>query len=430
VGRIILLSAMRGKGMPTLPQRASTTAAYHSTAGRATYISLDAGERAEVWKGHYTRPAQRVALGEDGCAIHLEEALIMSTHGIQRDPCCVFPADGKTVTKELFELKPVADGVYAAIAAPQYKVNSNAAVILTNDGVVVVDSHSKPSAARALYQEIRGLTQNPIHKLINTHFHWDHWQGNEVYAEASAHLEIIVSERTRQNLTDAEAGVGGIPHIARQLAALPQEIEQLKEQIMRATNPEQKANLETSLQQTEAFFEELKSLKPTLPTRAVSAPRTILNEHGREIQLLLLGRAHTDGDVFIYLPREKVIATGDAVVDWMPFLGDGYPEDWIHTLNALEQVDFTHIIPGHGDVVTKERISFLRSYLTDLIAAVQQADAAGASLQEMTPTVADQLAPQYEQGMSKYPLGQYRDRIGTNIEAVYQKVVHRPRAQR
>jgi cyclase len=354
----------------------------------------------------------------------------MSTHGIQRDPCCVFPADGKTVTKDLFELKPVADGVYAVIAAPQYKVNSNAAVILTNDGVVVVDSHSKPSAARALYQEIRGLTKNPVHKLINTHFHWDHWQGNEVYAEASANLEIIVSERTRQNLTDAEAGVGGIPHIARQLAALPQEIEQLKEQVMRATNPEQKANLETNLQQTEAFFEELKSLKPTLPTRAVSGRRTTLNEHGRKIQLLLLGRAHTDGDVFIYLPKEKVIATGDAVVDWMPFLGDGYPEEWIHTLQALEQVDFTHIIPGHGDVVTKERISFLRAYLTDLIAAVQRADAAGASLGEMTPAVADQLASKYEHGMSKYPLGQYRDRIGTNIEAVYHKVVHRPSAPR
>ena len=76
-------------------------------------------------------------------------------------------------------------------------------------------------------------------------------------------------------------------------------------------------------------------------------------------------------------------------------------------------------------MVTKERVSFLRSYLADLIAAVQQAAAAGASLEEMTPTVADQLAPKYEQGMSKYPLGQYRDRIGTNVEAVYRKVVHK-----
>ena len=63
------------------------------------------------------------------------------------DPCCAMAADASTADKELFELRPVADGIYAAIAAPRYKVNSNAAVILTSDGVVVVDSHSKPSAA-------------------------------------------------------------------------------------------------------------------------------------------------------------------------------------------------------------------------------------------------------------------------------------------
>ena len=66
------------------------------------------------------------------------------------DSCCALAADARTSDKELFELKPVADGIYAAIAAPRYKVNSNAAVIVTNDGVIVVDSHSKPSAAYAL----------------------------------------------------------------------------------------------------------------------------------------------------------------------------------------------------------------------------------------------------------------------------------------
>jgi glyoxylase-like metal-dependent hydrolase (beta-lactamase superfamily II) len=338
------------------------------------------------------------------------------------DPCCVCPADGKTATKDLFELKAVADGVYAAIAAPQYKVNSNAVVILTNDGVVVVDSHSKPSAARALYREIQGVTRQPIRTLINTHFHWDHWQGNEVYASAFPNLEILTSERTRQNLTTPDIGSGGVPYIDKQLAALPTEIAQLKDDIVRASNPEQKARLAINLQQAEAFFTELQHLQPALPTRTV-ASSAALHASGRDIQLLLLGRAHTDGDLFIYLPREKVIATGDAVVDWMPFLGDGYPEEWIQTLNALEQVDFTHIIPGHGDVVTKDHIAFFRGYLTALIAAVKQAAATGASLDEIKPVVADQLAPQYERGMSKYPLGQYRDRIGVNIEAVYQKVV-------
>lgn len=339
--------------------------------------------------------------------------------------CCVMPANGKTHSKDLFELKPVADGIYAAIAAPQYKVNSNAAVILTNDGVVVVDSHSKPSAARALYREIQGVTALPVRTLINTHFHWDHWQGNEVYADASPGLEIVVSQRTDENLRAPNMGVGGVRHITRQIAALPAEIAQIKAAITSTHDATEKACLEENLQQAEAFLEELKTLKPTLPTRTVSHAVTSLNANGREIQLLLLGRAHTDGDVFIYMPKEKVIATGDALVDWMPFMGDGYPEDWIGTLTALEQVDFTHIIPGHGDVVTKDRVVFMRNYITDLVAAVKDAAAAGASLEELTPTVANQLAPKYEQGMTKYPTGQYRDRVPMNIEAVYRKVVQK-----
>jgi glyoxylase-like metal-dependent hydrolase (beta-lactamase superfamily II) len=340
------------------------------------------------------------------------------------DLCCAMAADAKTSAKDLFELKPVADGVYAAIAAPQYKVNSNAAVILTNDGVVVVDSHSKPSAASALYQEIRGITKHPVRKVINTHFHWDHWQGNQVYAEASPNLEIIASERTLENLQKPDAGVGGVPFIEKQLAMLPQEIAKLKDDVMKATDPQQKARLEANLQQAEAYLEELKTLKPTLPTRTLSATMT-LDERGREIQLLLPGRAHTDGDVFVYLPREKVLVTGDALIDWMPFLNDGYPEEWVQTLTALEQVDFTHIIPGHGEVLPKAHLAFFRGYLRDLIAAVKKAAAEGASLDEMKKTIGEQLAPRYEQPMSKYPLGRYRDRIGLNIEMVYKKVVQK-----
>src|SRR6266581_4064295 len=322
--------------------------------------------------------------------------------------CCAVAADAKTADRDLFQLKPVADGVYAAIAAPRYKVNSNAAVIVTNDGVIVVDSHSKPSAAFALYREIQSVTKMPIRKIINTHFHWDHWQGNQAYAEKFPNLEIIASERTRANLTSADAGSGGIGYVEKQLANVPKEIAKLKEDIVRATSPQQKARLEANLRQTESYLEELKQLKPALPTRTVSSSVT-LTEGGREIQILVLGRAHTDGDVFIYLPREKVVASGDALIDWMPFLNDGYPEEWVQTLGALEKFDFARVIPGHGDVMSKEQLPFFRGYLADLIAAVKNATANGASLDEMKKGIADQLAPKYEQGMSKHPLGQYRE---------------------
>jgi hypothetical protein len=66
---------------------------------------------------------------------------------------------------------------------------------------------------------------------------------------------------------------------------------------------------------------------------------------------------------------------------------------------------------------------FFRGYLTDLVAAVKQAGAQGATLDETKKTVADQLAPKYEKGMSRYPVGQYRDRVGLNIEMVYVKLV-------
>ena len=361
----------------------------------------------------WTRRQMLAQVGIAAAAIHT-----LDPHEL----CCVMPASAQTADKDLFELKKVADGVYAAIAAARYKVNSNATVIMTDDGLVVVDSHSKPSAARAVYKEIQGITNKPVRKIINTHFHWDHWQGNEVYMGANAGVEVVASQRTRENLTRPDAGVGGVPYIEKQLAALPKEIEQLKNDIMRSTSPDEKTRIESSLQQTEAYMQELKGLKPALPTRTISSTAT-LREKGREIQLHVLGRAHTDGDLFIYLPKEKVIATGDALIDWMPFINDGYPEDWVQTLTALEKLDFTHIIPGHGDVLPKSHLTFFRGYLTDLIAAVKKAAAAGATLDEMKKNVGDQLAPKYESGMSKYPLGRYRDRVGQNVEMVYLKAV-------
>src|SRR5215831_19791795 len=103
--------------------------------------------------------------------------------------------------QDLFDIKPVADGVYAAIAKPAYKVNCNAVIIFLGDSVLVVDTHSKPSAARALIAQIKKLTDKPVRYVVNTHFHWDHYQGNEAYPSSwPAGIEIISSEATRNNI--------------------------------------------------------------------------------------------------------------------------------------------------------------------------------------------------------------------------------------
>jgi hypothetical protein len=91
----------------------------------------------------------------------------------------------------------------------------------------------------------------------------------------------------------------------------------------------------------------------------------------------------------------------------------------------VEKLDFAYIIPGHGEVQPKSHAAFFRGYISDLIAAVKKASSDGATLAEMQTKIGDQLAGKYEAGMSKYPLGRYRDRIGQNVEMVYKKVVQK-----
>jgi glyoxylase-like metal-dependent hydrolase (beta-lactamase superfamily II) len=107
----------------------------------------------------------------------------------------LFSAPSLWAADELFELKQVVPGVYAAIAKAQYKVNCNAAVILLDDAVLVVDTHPKPSAARARQAQIKTVTDKPVKFVVNTHFHWDHYQGDQAYLDTwPKDVQIISSE--------------------------------------------------------------------------------------------------------------------------------------------------------------------------------------------------------------------------------------------
>jgi glyoxylase-like metal-dependent hydrolase (beta-lactamase superfamily II) len=148
-----------------------------------------------------------------------------------------------------------------------------------------------------------------------------------------------------------------------------------------------------------------------------------LYRRDREVHLLHLGRAHTEGDVFVYLPKEKVVVTGDALIGWTPYMGDGYPEEWVGTLDRLARLDFTHIIMGHGDVVGREWLGTFRAYVHDMVEAVRREAAAGATLEQAKERVTAQLAPTYEKPFSAY--GEYRPwraGIAANIERTFAMV--------
>jgi cyclase len=317
-------------------------------------------------------------------------------------------------TDDLFDIKPVAEGVYAAIAKAAYKVNCNAAIILLDDVVLVVDTHSKPSAARALIEQIRKLTDKPVRYVVNTHFHWDHYQGNQAYPSSwPAGVEIISSEATRANIEQR-----GIPRVKHEIVTMPQEIEQLKSDMERAADPRQKEKLRANLLQAEAYLAELKSMQVTLPT--VTFDRSlILHRPSKTVEILWLGNAHTNGDVFVYLPREKVLVTGDALHGWTPYMGDSYPFDWIQTLDAAEKLDFDQVIAGHGDVMRgKERFELWKQYFHDLLDETAKAYARGASLDDAEKQVSKILVAKYA---DKFDPGFPQDVIG-NIAKAYQVI--------
>jgi glyoxylase-like metal-dependent hydrolase (beta-lactamase superfamily II) len=124
--------------------------------------------------------------------------------------------------------------------------------------------------------------------------------------------------------------------------------------------------------------------------------------------------------VFVYLPKEKVVITGDAVIGWTPFMGDGYPEDWAGTLDALGQLDFTQMIMGHGEPADRDWLRTFRGYVFDMVEAVRREVAAGATLDEAKQRVPELLAARYEQPFSTY--GSYRPwrtGLAANIERTY-----------
>ena len=284
--------------------------------------------------------------------------------------CCAH--EGPAIGDAKFDIKRVADGVHVAVAAPAYKVNCNTAIIENDDGVMVVDTHSKPSAARVIVAQLRDITAKPVRYVVNTHFHWDHWHGNEVYPAAYPNAEIVTNQITREAMVKK-----GLKRIQDHVRQVPDEIARLRGALDAARGPEERTKLEADLRLAESYLAEVRALQPALPTIAFEQTMR-LYRRDREIHLLHLGRAHTEGDVFVYLPKEKVVITGDAVIGWTPFMGDGYPEDWVGTLDRLGQLDWTHLIMGHGDVAGRAWFETFRSYVRDMVEAVRREAATGA----------------------------------------------------
>jgi len=234
----------------------------------------------------------------------------------------------------------VAPGVYLFIS-PSYGdvgLDGNSVAIIGDDGVLVFDSNGTPAASAAVLQEIRTLTSAPVRYVVNSHWHWDHWYGTETYRTAFPGVHVVAHEKTREMMLGPAIEFNR-PGIETQLPGYIASLEK------RAVSD---AKLQTLVEEDRFFLDQKTHAKLVIPD-VTYASELNLYVGGREIQVRHYDRAVTPGDTFVYLPNERVLLTGDLLVNPIAFALSCYPSGWLHTLERMDALDASVLVPGHGE---------------------------------------------------------------------------------
>ena len=246
------------------------------------------------------------------------------------------------------EVKKVSEHVYYVEGIPGIATDnegfiSNAGFVVTGAGVVVFDALGTPSLAYKLLQKIKTVTDQPVLKVVVSHFHADHIYGLQVFEELGA--EII-------------APYGAQKYIRSEAAK-----ERLEE---RQFSLEPWVNDDTHL---------------VLPDTTVSKS-TEFTMGGLTFTINYMGKAHSDGDLTMLVEPDKVLFSGDIIFQGrIPFVGSADSKKWLETLTKLETGGLTALVPGHGPASTdpKNTISLTRRYLAHLRKVM------GTGIEDLTP---------------------------------------------
>ena len=280
-------------------------------------------------------------------------------------------ATSPTVAREVV-FKQVASDIYFLFEF----TSSNAVVLVTDEGVLVIDTRQHPRDGQDLIDRIRKVTDKPIKWVINSHFHGDHHFGNSMFKAIGA--TIVAQKET---------------------ARIMQQVQQ--KELARRGN----------------FFRsrgyDPNEVKLILPDVTFDSEMTI-HLGGREIRLVYLGPGQQSGDTLVFFQHARMVFTtgmfGPRSMPNMAFTPS--VDNWINLLNQLAAMDVDKILPAHGDVSTTADVKELATMLADEYARVKDAVAKGMSVDE---------------AVKKLTLPQYRDwrnyaRREGEIRALYELI--------
>ena len=268
----------------------------------------------------------------------------------------------------------------------------NVILIEQRDGFVVVDSGLNAGNGRAVVRYARSLAKKPIKAVMITHWHNDHPQGVSSILGAFPKVRIIATRETEAGMLGPEAFDIGYAPGPKWDGAMATLIGKNKEALNKlladpATAPDRKERIRKALVQYDLFAKDFTGSYIVPPTETFER-RLVISDPEIPVEIIHLGRANTNGDALAWLPRQKIVATGDIVVAPIPFGFGSYSSDWIHTISKVKALGFATLIPGHG--MPQKDSSYLDKLvaaLTDLRTQVTPLAKAGVPLEEVKKKV-------------------------------------------
>lgn len=250
-------------------------------------------------------------------------------------------------------VKQIVPGVWFREGEIKDKGHCNNIWIEMKDYLIVVDANF-PSGAEACLNDIRKTSQKPVKYVFDTHHHGDHAYGNPVWTKLGA-------------TTLAYVGVA----------------EEMKRY-------EPKRWQDTARERKDVAALNLSSAEP--PKQTFKDKKFVLSDETRQVEFYFFGWAHTRGDGFVYLPKEKIVCTGDAVANGaFNYLGDGNSANWPKVIDQVSRLNVATVLPGHGVPAGPELLAGQKQFLVELRKAVNEAVKSGKKLEDLVTRSGEKL---------------------------------------
>jgi cyclase len=291
------------------------------------------------------------------------------------------------------EWHELASGVWVGVRPVSYRspVMTNTTVVTGSEGVLVFDAAGLAIQGERLVSKVAELTDKPITHIAISHWHGDHSMGDYKVLERFPAAEVISHEFTAQYI--ASPNMDKVePRDVKAENEYRAKVEKALATGVRSdgtpVTPSMRMFFTQLLEDYDFVNEEITRREVSPPTRTMSE-RLVIDLGGRSVELRHIAPGNTKGDMFLWLPEEKILATGDIVVHPTPYGFFSYPRSWAAVLRELGELGAKHIIPGHGDIMSDASYLGLLAETMDLVATQVEAQAKGGKSLDETRAAMD-----------------------------------------